>query len=687
LEGDAATNRIPDPPFHENQRIFGDGTEFDVRVLLSMMDLPNVDDLNVALDAIGALGPTVEQYQNQLNSHPMRVAILNRVTQLSSVGSGVDAAAVGRCLRTMLAVQVGTVDPFSLAWHHVQQSLRAWIKVIRTHDVNFLSQLIIHSLPRLSVRPAGTAFQRLINWHQETSVMVPPHGPLTSPAIWTTNSVAMNWTAPQAIMFFLFAGWDPLLDSSQGRAVLVALVGMIHRTLDQVIDLPHYSYLRGEWSATKGIPERDSAGHHITSLWGFFVVHRHLLISLFGPSGVSQFLTPANPDTIIGPLTDKVARLGSESGIVSGQSLHDVGFTLRYFSTHDSLAVNVGQNLRSCAAVLLAGAFARDGSQYWSAHLNNILRHLLVQPPPQTPFADPVVGRDTTQADGELNRSMLATSLMRETGDCKGWFAHLGQYIDAEEAIIHSRLNLLSSISTPDGSHTTTWDALVGIHWDAEEAPTRSALAAGLVVQLCAMRRSGQDVSEMFERLLGGDRGAELVRCAGHDAVRWAIAIHAKEIAESLPSLEGWWDTTAQSLRDAEELYLDELVMEVNATGRCTNCGDSVEFRGTWRDHSFMSDKRFSAPPSPLPASTPTIVTAPSLWVIPVATSASDLTDSDHRTRQMGTPSPRSSRRRLFSFGRSRSLSSERRRQPDSDLPVQQFHLETFIPPFPRGGT
>ncbi|KAH7097508.1 hypothetical protein BKA62DRAFT_675023 [Auriculariales sp. MPI-PUGE-AT-0066] len=174
----------------------------------------------------------------------------------------------------------------------------------------------------------------------------------------------------------------------------------------------------------------------------------------------------------------------------------------------------------------------------------------------------------------------------------------LSRHSSDVDTLLHGRLNLLTTgaPSNDPTSKISTWQLALNLDQSATSMTRLAVLASDLSCDLCALHRyvstsskakvSRAKIKKLFEELLGGSRGAELIRHADQALVRWEIAVHAREIARDVAP--DWYRQTCKILQAVpdDQWHADRLfknapdflsVLESNGS-KCRTCPSVIKF-------------------------------------------------------------------------------------------------------------
>ena len=163
--------------------------------------------------------------------------------------------------------------------------------------------------------------------------------------------------------------------------------------------------------------------------------------------------------------------------------------------------------------------------------------------------------------------------------NCSVVAQHLTEiYSSALDAERNSRVNLLAE----DEDGRCCGDLLWAIDKpDLEEdlcSPTQA-----LVTHLCALKRSGLDVSDYIQKVLGHDRGYRALCGISYPPVAVRLAQHGRELSPE------WWETTKAQLIAMHQVTGDgttpptaaAFVERVDSLGFCTDCPPNLPFQAS----------------------------------------------------------------------------------------------------------
>ena len=551
FKGDATTvaakwNRAA----YDEERIITGGQpgHRDAVVLRRMLNsIPAVDEADIVLDAIGALDPLADYPDGMLNSDAIRSAATSRFNRLAAAGAAVDPEAAGHCLRTLLFVGVNN------EWK-ADQTIRSWEagyrwRNITTHDLHVLCDVVL--FPNGWTRKTMEFVSR---WTADTTINTGQNLPIlpsTLSLIFLRENIAPGEVANVATDYcdLLEPLSSPARDFDQRRTAFILLDSCMAADGVGSYDMKSLKKLR---RVAAGISKAEEIQFQALRTLGYLINYpKPYIVDADVRKRAAAILTATvSRSRPVADLSDSQ----HEEMIRLLDLVSSPGFA--------SSGVHPGPILRFIQQHLIL-----DRSK-WS-HSHGKIAHRGLH------LGGKITPPRTTRTTDEFASGLAGIPRCRDTAELAA-----SSWTSAYEASRHGRINLLVP-RQQGGEATSTWKLLCGPDSEGRVSVDLLWLALDLVIHLCILSRSGLDVKEHAQELLGGTLGFRLIRLQTDLGVK--LALHAREVWPE------WWDKTKEEL---QKIHMDwwnvckrkphktvgEFIKAVEEHSRCTSCPDHLDF-------------------------------------------------------------------------------------------------------------
>jgi len=525
------------PAYSEDILMSGHNARRDATALTWMIStLPAMEEVDVAVDAIGSLD--ILQHQDKfllgdaaelLDLLRVRSRTISRLRALAAAGDAVDPAALGRCLRSLLFLDIKARD-FDVREPMLLSALDKWSS-IKTHDVYLLCARFNPSDSLL-----GEVVQVIAKWSLKFSQSSSGYDGI-SPCLPSTMALMVGLRGEHARVAPDYPpppSWLPQPDSPWSQHLLCSLfcysleyiiagdpqdferACTAFELLSRAVLLPILGTQEvqslSEQQRWPPLIDQDSM-----RLRGLLVLGHVIQALGKGPTEGLHMLA-------IGTYNSTLAGLLSWSDPLQRISSSQMENCLWYVSTPDFAARQTWEpNCLTATTRLLLSVFR---PRHWSATLGDITRNVA---------AKLALG----QKDENLARegARLLTGLVQSQAEnCAQTTLLMAIQGSTEEALHSSYLNLLQPSAS--GEVHSVWHYAWTLRWPERDIMLK--LADNLVQHILYLHRNGYDISALLEELLRNHHGPHLALMATGQSLLFFV--HLREISPSC------WDRASQEL-------------------------------------------------------------------------------------------------------------------------------------------
>jgi len=556
------------PAFDEDVLLVSNGPALDAKILQWMIvSLPVAEEIDIALDAIGSLDPIEHQhlfheecpgvYSEPLSADPLcntvvRSMTFSRFWRLSETWHAAEPAEVAATLRTMLFLCYSSYYDFAERQrpHGVRQTvdvmfafLERWMKHT-THDLPLLAMAVSQSLGLVFLDEVADSLAVWVDDKDQSHTTGQlPYLPSSLALAFLQPLRVRDGTAWLQIIKILCALMFPLGSSTLTVAEWRAVFSTVHSTVHLIMPmLPEPPY-RSDYFDLMHTPEQA----RIRTLATLVAIMRDTdkLLSESGPlEAAAQTFARHCPVGVaglsIGHLKDVLAVVEYSKLRPESEEAHTIAFLFSRFVA---------------------------GVDFWSAEIGAVGRQLLT---------------NIAESPQHAERMHIILPFLIGSDNCELVSRHLAEkYMSAADAGRHSRVNIL----TADADERCCWDLL----WSIDASNMEMALfppTQTLATHLCALQRSGLDVSAEAQQLLGHNRGYRTICGISYPPEAVRFVQHGRELSPE------WWETTRAQIQatPAEQRSWSgyqhvfptaaAFIEHIDALGPCPDCPTHLEFTG-----------------------------------------------------------------------------------------------------------
>ncbi|KAH7102414.1 hypothetical protein BKA62DRAFT_700296 [Auriculariales sp. MPI-PUGE-AT-0066] len=550
------------PAFHEDKLLSQcqPGT-LDLSALEWMIqNLPATDEVNLAVEAIGGLDihNSVHE-QDPTWSDEVVNAVVARVEHVASIGEAADEDAVGRALRSLLALyasRTGSIQEPVPENRRIGTALARWSNISR-YDVHLSAQCLLLGYGHWVLTPQTLTrlFPRQVHPYRAGGQLIARCDLIclsTIALIARFNNARQRASLPPVADLITFFCCEIISISAtpasgkRNESTAWLLINCLEHMLEILGGSNGSQWVRSpEDEASTDI--RIQALHTLSRAYAY------------------PFPTPIELDRRDAVFLARMLLLSSLSRTSLETPLHVVRTCLRFTMVQPNLAITRTWPAKAVAGafVLLRNSKTRPSSLTWDNTWGFIFRTLMHQ-----------IAQLSTSDDYQRQlaiRGCLQLLVMTRAPSCTGIASALWSRADLNAAEHHSRATLLDA----EGSVVSFWRVAWEIS-DTAQLDLLAELCEELIVSLCQLKRAGANVSVRLQELLAMLKPSQFL----HGYPAWtalSIARHARELSPH------WWETASTEIilqYNAEQSNVRwtpvEFVELVKTCGTCTECPPST---------------------------------------------------------------------------------------------------------------